>query len=204
MRRTWGNEERDGAARHPRGETARAVLAEAERSRTAGRSRCGPTRAALAVAGWGRAVRRARFGTAGAVLVASVLVVAACAGGASSGARGTSGPSGEDSADSAIDAKGNNWLIEDNVVSETDARWDKDGEMRPSEFADGYQTHSVYDGYGTGNVLRRNRVEGAVPGFGIGLYPRLDNVVTCDNQAPNAAEGLVGDNRRPARCTPAG
>ena len=31
------------------------------------------------------------------------------------------GTSGQNSADSAVDAKGNNWVIEDNVVSETDA-----------------------------------------------------------------------------------
>lgn len=110
------------------------------------------------------------------------------------------GISGQNSADSAIDAKGNGWVIEDNVVSETDAEWDDDGVMRPSEFADGYQSHSVHDGYGTGNTFRRNRVEGAIPGFGIGLYPGLENVVTCDNEAPGAALGLVGDKSRPSSC----
>ena len=108
------------------------------------------------------------------------------------------GTSGQNSADSAIDAKGNNWLIEANVVSETDADWDDDGVARPSEFADGFQSHSVYDGYGTGNTFRANRVDGEISGFGIGLYPALDNVVTCDNEAPGAAEGLVGDNSKPA------
>lgn len=111
------------------------------------------------------------------------------------------GTSGQNSADSAIDAKGNNWMIEDNVVAETDAPWSDDGEMRPSEFADGYQSHSVYDAYGTGNVFRRNRVEGSIPGFGIGLYPALDNVVACDNEAPGAADGLVGDNGQPVECS---
>ena len=110
------------------------------------------------------------------------------------------GLSGENSADSAVDAKGNNWLIEDNVVSETDAQWSDEGELRPSEFADGYQTHSVYDGYGTGNVFRNNLVEGEIPGFGIGLYPALGNVVMCDNSAPGAAAGLVGDGNRPVDC----
>ena len=71
---------------------------------------------------------------------------------------------------------------------------------RPSEFADGYQAHSVYDGYGTGNVFRNNVVEGQVPGFGIGLYPSLDNVVTCDNSAPGAILGLVGDSSRSIDC----
>jgi hypothetical protein len=112
------------------------------------------------------------------------------------------GASGQNSADSAVDAKGNNWVIEDNVVSETGAPWDDDGELRPSEFADGFQSHSVYEGYGTGNVFRNNAVDGAVPGYGIGLYPALGNVVGCDNSAPEAALGLVGDNGHPATCTP--
>ena len=41
------------------------------------------------------------------------------------------GGSGQNSADSAVDAKGNNWIIEDNVVSETDAPWDDDGVAAP-------------------------------------------------------------------------
>ena len=79
------------------------------------------------------------------------------------------GASGQNSADSAVDAKGNNWLIEANSVSETDAPWDDDGTPAPSEFEDGFQAHSVYDGYGTGNVFRGNSVDGAIPGFGIGF-----------------------------------
>ena len=113
------------------------------------------------------------------------------------------GTSGMNSADSAVDAKGNNWVIEGNEVSETDAPWDDDGVARPSEFLDGFQSHSVYSGYGTGNVFRGNRVIGAIPGFGIGLYPKLANVVTCSNTAPGAAKGLVGDNNRPGFCRPA-
>jgi hypothetical protein len=111
------------------------------------------------------------------------------------------GGSGKNSADSAVDAKGNGWLIEGNVVSEADAPWDDDGTSRPSEFADAFQTHEVYDGYGTDNVFRANRVEGEVPGFGVGMYPALDNVVGCDNEAPLATAGLVGDNGRSAPCT---
>jgi hypothetical protein len=110
------------------------------------------------------------------------------------------GASGENSADSAVDAKGNNWIIADNLVSETDAPWSDEGELRPSEFADGFQSHSVYEGYGTGNVFRGNTVEGEIPGFGVGLYPALDNVVTCDNVAPGAGAGLVGDSGRPTTC----
>lgn len=111
------------------------------------------------------------------------------------------GLSGANSADSAVDAKGNNWVIEDNVVGQATAPWTDDGQEKPSEFADGFQTHQVYDGYGTGNVFRRNAVQGQVPGFGFGLYPATGNVVSCDNTAPDAALGLVGDNSRPADCT---
>ena len=111
------------------------------------------------------------------------------------------GASGENSADSAVDAKGNNWVIENNTVAESDAPWDDEGDSRPSEFADGFQTHSVYDGYGTGNVFSGNLVDGDIPGFGVGLYPALDNVVTCDNPAPGAALGLVGDSGQPIDCT---
>jgi hypothetical protein len=58
----------------------------------------------------------------------------------------------------------------------------------------------VYDGYGTGNVFRANRVDGEIPGFGIGRDPALDDVVMCDNAAPGAAGGLVGDGGRPIDC----
>jgi hypothetical protein len=111
------------------------------------------------------------------------------------------GVSGMNSADSAVDAKGNNWLIEGNVVSDTDKPWMDDGVARPSEFLDGFQAHSVYSGYGTGNVFRANKVIGAIPGYGIGLFPAGGNVVTCDNSAPGAAKGLVGANSKPATCT---
>jgi Right handed beta helix region len=111
------------------------------------------------------------------------------------------GLSGQNSADSAVDAKGNNWVIEGNLVTETDAEWDDDGTMRPSEFVDGFQTHDVRPGWGDGNVFRANVVEGSISGFGIGLYPALDNIVTCDNVAPGAAEGLVGDKGRAGRCS---
>lgn len=112
------------------------------------------------------------------------------------------GSSGGNSADSAVDAKGNNWVIEDNTVSGGLEPWDDDGVITPSEFTDGFQAHAVYEGYGTENVFRRNQVIGRIPGFGVGLYPAGDNVVGCDNLAPAAALGLVGDGSRPADCTP--
>jgi hypothetical protein len=110
------------------------------------------------------------------------------------------GASGQNSADSAVDAKGNNWTITDNVVSDTSSPWNDDGVMQPSEFADGFQSHSVYDGYGTGNVFSDNTVLGAIPGFGVGMYPGVGNVVTCDNVASGAVKGLVGDKSKPSAC----
>ena len=99
------------------------------------------------------------------------------------------GFSGENSADSAIDVKANGWLVEGNTI------------RNPTSAAlDGIQTHSVYEGYGTANVIRGNVIEGSWPGFGIGTYPHLDNVVACDNRAPGAALGLVGDGERAIPC----
>lgn len=89
------------------------------------------------------------------------------------------GFSGANSADSAVDAKGNGWLIEDNTVR--GAR---------GKFLDAFQTHSVYQGYGTGNVFRGNRVEGAVAGYGVAFYPALGNQIECSNSAPGAVKGL--------------
>ena len=40
------------------------------------------------------------------------------------------------------------------------------------------------------------------PGFGIGLYPADGNTVSCDNSAPGAALGLVGDKSKPIACQP--
>ena len=67
-------------------------------------------------------------------------------------------------------------------------------------FLNAYQTHRVYDGFGTGNVFRANVVEGLIAGFGIGTYPQLGNTVACDNLAPGAMKGLVGHNSRTSTC----
>ncbi|GAA1799742.1 hypothetical protein HC028_16560 [Planosporangium flavigriseum] len=110
------------------------------------------------------------------------------------------GFSGANSADSAVDAKGNNWLIQGNVVTDNIRPWVKDGVARANAFLDAFQTHAVYAGYGTGNVFTGNVVEGAVSGFGIAMYPALANVARCDNSAPRAALGLVGNQRKPVAC----
>lgn len=78
-------------------------------------------------------------------------------------------------ADSWVDVKGNDWLIEANI-----------GTNSP---LDGFQTHEILDGWGTRNVFRANTAEVNGPGFGFSLTPERDNVVACSNTASNAGEG---------------
>jgi hypothetical protein len=73
----------------------------------------------------------------------------------------------EEGADSWVDVKGNGWLIQGNV-----------GRNSPQ---DGYQTHDVEDGWGTGNVFRANLAVN-VRRYGIALTPELANRVACDNK----------------------
>lgn len=79
-------------------------------------------------------------------------------------------------ADSWVDVKGNNWIIEDNT-----------GKNSPQ---DGFQTHEIVDGMGTGNVFRNNTAVVNGPGFGYSLTPERANVVECSNKATAAEEGL--------------
>ena len=80
-------------------------------------------------------------------------------------------------ADSWVDIKGNDWIIEGNT-----------GINSPG---DGFQTHEILDGWGTGNVFRDNVAEVNGPGFGFALTPELDNTVDCNNKASGAGEGLT-------------
>lgn len=82
----------------------------------------------------------------------------------------------EDGADSWVDIKGNDWLIEGNVGTDSPL--------------DGFQTHEIVDGWGTRNVFRGNIANVNGPGFGFSLTPARDNVVTCDNKASAAGEGF--------------
>ena len=79
-------------------------------------------------------------------------------------------------ADSWVDVKGNDWVIEGNV-----------GTTSP---LDGFQTHEILDGWGTGNVFRDNTANVNGPGFGFSLTPVRDNVVACSNTASAAGEGM--------------
>ena len=74
----------------------------------------------------------------------------------------------EEGADSWVDVKGNNWLIQGNT-----------GRNSPK---DGFQTHNVEKGWGTGNVFRANTATG-VKAYGIALTPVLGNRVACDNSS---------------------
>ncbi|MFF4897062.1 right-handed parallel beta-helix repeat-containing protein [Streptomyces sp. NPDC001068] len=79
--------------------------------------------------------------------------------------------------DSWVDVKGNNWLIKGNVGRHT------------SE--DGFQTHRILDGWGTGNVFKGNTAQVDGPGYGFHLAPVENNKVACDNKVSDAAKGLA-------------
>jgi hypothetical protein len=80
-------------------------------------------------------------------------------------------------ADSWVDVKGNGWTITNNT-----------GNHSP---ADGFQTHQVYDGWGSGNTFAGNTANVDGPGFGFHLAPVLTNRVACSNKATGAAQGLA-------------
>lgn len=79
--------------------------------------------------------------------------------------------------DSWVDVKGNGWLIKGNL-----------GRNAPG---DGFQTHQVVAGWGTGNVFEANRAEVNGPGWAFHLAVVDGNKVTCDNKAIAAAKGLA-------------
>jgi hypothetical protein len=87
-----------------------------------------------------------------------------------------SGEGGLTAADSWVDVKGNNWQIVNNR-----------GKNSPN---DGFQTHSVVNGWGSSNVFDGNVADVQGPGFGIHLTPVDENVVRCNNTQAGAAQGL--------------
>lgn len=82
-------------------------------------------------------------------------------------------------ADSWVDVKGNGWTIENNT-----------GRNSP---LDGFQTHEIVDGWGTGNVFRNNLADVNGPGFGYSLTPVRGNVVECSNRASQAGKGVSNE-----------
>ncbi|MEV5412381.1 right-handed parallel beta-helix repeat-containing protein [Thermopolyspora sp. NPDC052614] len=70
--------------------------------------------------------------------------------------------------DSWVDVKGNNYVIEGNRGKKT--------------LRDGFQTHEIIDGWGTGNVFRKNVIDLA-GGKGVGINDTVGgNTITCDNK----------------------
>lgn len=82
----------------------------------------------------------------------------------------------EDDADSWVDIKGNDWVIENNIGTDSPQ--------------DGFQVHEIVDGWGTRNIFRSNTAQVDGPGFGYSITPELDNTVECNNSASGAGEGL--------------
>jgi hypothetical protein len=83
--------------------------------------------------------------------------------------------SGSHNNDSWVDVKGNGWLLQGNTGSHSTE--------------DGFQTHQILEGWGTGNTFRGNTANVDGPGYGFHLTSD-GNKVTCDNKANDAAEGL--------------
>ncbi|MFJ1731012.1 hypothetical protein [Streptomyces sp. NPDC088254] len=84
--------------------------------------------------------------------------------------------SGSHNNDSWVDVKGNGWLLEGNTGSHTPM--------------DGFQTHQIVSGWGTGNTFRGNTANVDGPGYGFHLTSE-GNKVACDNKANGANEGLT-------------
>ncbi|QXE35408.1 right-handed parallel beta-helix repeat-containing protein [Streptomyces sp. GMY02] len=84
--------------------------------------------------------------------------------------------------DSWVDVKGNGWLIQGNT-----------GRHSPE---DGFQTHEILKGWGSGNTFKGNTAQVDGPGWGFHLTSD-GNEVACDNKVTGAAKGLAN-----AACTP--
>jgi hypothetical protein len=79
-------------------------------------------------------------------------------------------------ADSWVDVKGNDWLIVGNAGTDSPG--------------DGFQTHEILEGWGTGNRFAGNHANVAGPGYGFALTPELGNVVECGNTVEGADAGF--------------
>lgn len=79
-------------------------------------------------------------------------------------------------ADSWVDIKGNGWVVDSNLGT--------------NSLRDGFQTHEIIEGWGKDNIFRNNSAAVNGPGFGYSLTPELTNRVECSNTATGAAEGV--------------
>ncbi|MDY7528411.1 MULTISPECIES: right-handed parallel beta-helix repeat-containing protein [unclassified Cryobacterium] len=89
----------------------------------------------------------------------------------------------QSAANAWVNVKGNNWTIDSNT-----------GTNSPQ---DGFQTHEILDGWGTGNIFRNNTANVNGPGYGFALTPVRGNIVECGAQSSNAQHGLSN-----VPCTP--
>jgi hypothetical protein len=78
-------------------------------------------------------------------------------------------------ADSWVDAKGNDWIIENNLGIDTSM--------------DGFQMHEILEGWGTGNIFRGNTAQVNGPGYGFAATNTEGNIIGCDNQVSGADSG---------------
>lgn len=106
------------------------------------------------------------------------------------------GWTGENSADSAVDVKGKNWLIQNNVISAflPDGSTPGDAAFPNSVFLDALQTHVVAEGYGQDNIFSGNFAVGALPGYVVAISPAPGahgNVVYDNNYGTGAAMGIA-------------
>jgi hypothetical protein len=89
----------------------------------------------------------------------------------------------QSAANAWVNVKGNNWTIDSNT-----------GTNSPQ---DGFQTHEILHGWGTGNIFRNNTANVNGPGYGFALTPVLGNILECGAQSSNAQHGLSN-----VPCTP--
>jgi len=90
---------------------------------------------------------------------------------------------GKNSADSWIDVKGNGYLIDDNLGT--------------NSLQDGFQVHVLVYGWGEHNTFSRNRLDVQAPGVGIWLQNSAadkGNVIQCNNIVTNAVAGDYATN----------
>jgi hypothetical protein len=82
--------------------------------------------------------------------------------------------------DSWVDVKGDNWTIT--------------GNHGQNSLKDGFQTHVILNGWGTGNVFTKNVAElNGGKGVGFYLHKLLTNRVSCNNSVSGALGGLSND-----------
>ncbi|HEY5832681.1 right-handed parallel beta-helix repeat-containing protein [Streptomyces sp.] len=81
--------------------------------------------------------------------------------------------------DSWVDVKGNGWLVQGNTGRHSNG--------------DGFQTHQILDGWGTGNIFKGNTAQVDGPGWGFHLTSD-GNTVACDNKVTGAAQGQANIN----------